>query len=98
MSSPTELAELHKLVGELRRCVTSLKSRISDVPGMRRIELDTERLLADIQLLESDASELDLERWAAQRSQQKKIVIPDTEYDAEFWRDVDDEGIGGQAR
>jgi hypothetical protein len=23
------------------------------------------------------------------------IPIPDTQYDADFWRDVDDEGLGG---
>jgi hypothetical protein len=27
-----------------------------------------------------------------------KIVIPDTEYDRDFWRDVDDEGVGGHSR
>jgi hypothetical protein len=25
----------------------------------------------------------------------EKIAIPDTQYDTEFWRDVDDEGVGG---
>ncbi|HEX7322934.1 MAG TPA: hypothetical protein VF299_08375 [Mycobacterium sp.] len=97
MSSDSELAELHELIGSLRRCVTSLKARVEDVPGMRRIVLDTERILSDVQLLESDAGELDLQRWAA-RQEQEKIAIPDTEYDAEFWRDVDDEGVGGQGR
>ncbi|HEU0191309.1 MAG TPA: hypothetical protein VFR17_08565 [Mycobacterium sp.] len=97
MSSASELAELHELIGSLRRCVTSLKARVGDVPGMRRIVLDTERILSDVQLLESDAGELDLQRWAAQQ-EQEKIAIPDTEYDAEFWRDVDDEGVGGQSR
>ena len=38
-----------------------------------------------------------LERWAAERAHEK-IAIPDTEYDSEFWRDVDDEGVGGQGR
>ncbi|MEO6794646.1 MAG: hypothetical protein ABI253_06540 [Mycobacterium sp.] len=97
MSSTTELAELHALIGDLRRCVLSLKSRFGDIPGMRRIEMDAERILTDVQLLESDAGELDLERWAAENVQEK-IAIPDTEYDSEFWRDVDDEGVGGQGR
>ena len=97
MSSTTELTELHHLIGELRRCVMGLKARFGDIPGMRRIELDAERILTDVQLLESDAGELDLQRWAAERAQDK-IAVPDTEYDSEFWRDVDDEGVGGQGR
>lgn len=97
MSSTAELAELHDLIGGLRRCVTSLKTRFGEAPGMRRIVLDAERLLSDVELLDIDANELDLERWAAQQTQEK-IPIPDTEYDSEFWRDVDDEGVGGQGR
>lgn len=95
MSSTAELAELHNLIGGLRRCVTALKSRFGDAPGMRRIVLDAERILSDVELLDIDANELDLERWAAQHTQEK-IQIPDTDYDFEFWRDVDDEGVGGQ--
>ena len=66
MSSTTELAELHDLIGNLRRCVTSLASRYGDSPATRRIVNDAER-----------------------------IPIPDTQYDTDFWRGVDDEGLGG---
>ncbi len=97
MSGAAELAELRQLVGGLRRCVTSLKARYSDAPGMRRIVLDAERILSDIELLDADAGELDLERYGGQDTGEK-IPIPDTEYDTEFWRDVDDEGLGGQFR
>jgi hypothetical protein len=97
VSSTTELAELHELIGGLRRCVTSLKARYGDAPGMRRIALDAERILTDVELLEADADELDLQRYSAQYTQEK-IAIPDTEYDSEFWRDVDDEGVGGHSR
>ncbi|OHV06550.1 hypothetical protein [Mycobacterium talmoniae] len=97
MSSTAEIAELHDLIGGLRRCVMSLKSRYGEVPGMRRIVLDAERILSDVELLDIDANELDLERWATQHTAEK-IPIPDTEYDTEFWRDVDDEGVGGQGR
>lgn len=93
----SELAELRDLIGELRRCVTALKARYSDAPGLRRIVMDAERILSDIELLDADASELDLERYSTHYSGEK-IPIPDTEYDAEFWRDVDDEGLGGQFR
>lgn len=93
----SELDELRDLIGKLRRCATSLKVSYSDTPGLRRIVLDVERILSDVELLDADASELDLERYSAQHPQEK-IAIPDNEYDAEFWRDVDDEGLGGQFR
>ena len=97
MSSPTgttELAELHDLIGGLRRCVSSLKARYGDSPAMRRIVIDADRILSDVQLLDTDISELDLARATVQQSGEK-IPIPDTQYDTEFWRDVDDEGVGG---
>ena len=51
----------------------------------------------EIDLLDTDASELDLAGATVQQSAEK-IVIPDTQYDSEFWRDVDDEGVGGHSR
>ncbi len=97
MSSTTELAELHELIGGLRRCVTSLSSRYRDTPAMRRVVNDVQRILNDVELLDIDAGELDLARYAVEQPAEK-IGIPDTQYDAEFWRDVDDEGIGGYGR
>ena len=90
----TELAELHDLIGGLRRCVSSLKARYGDSPAMRRIVIDADRILADVELLDTDVSELDLARATVQQSGER-IVIPDTQYDKDFWRDVDDEGVGG---
>ncbi|MGO9383919.1 MAG: hypothetical protein ACLP4W_17980 [Mycobacterium sp.] len=100
MTSPTgtaELAELHDLIGGLRRCVSALKARYGDSPAMRRIVIDADRILSDVELLDTDVSELDLTRATVQHSGEK-IVIPDTEYDTDFWRDVDDEGVGGHSR
>jgi hypothetical protein len=97
LTSPTgttELAELHDLIGGLRRCVSSLKARYGDSPAMRRIVIDADRILSDIELLDTDVSELDLARATVQQSGEK-ITIPDTQYDTDFWRDVDDEGVGG---
>ena len=42
MSSTTELDELHTLIGGLRRCVDSLRSRYGDNPATRRIAIDAE--------------------------------------------------------
>jgi hypothetical protein len=99
MSSTTEFAELHELIGSLRRCVTSLASRYGDTPATRRIVNDTERILNDIDRLDIDAEELELTRGVtSQRPSAERIAIPDTQYDTDFWRDVDDEGVGGHSR
>jgi hypothetical protein len=100
LSSPAgtaELSELHDLIGGLRRCVSSLKARYGDSPAMRRIVIDADRILSDVELLDTDVSELDLARATVQQSGDK-IFIPDTQYDSDFWRDVDDEGVGGHSR
>ncbi len=97
MSSTTELAELHELIGGLRRCVSSLKARYGDSPAVRRVVIDADRILGDVELLDIDVSELDLMRATVQQSGEK-IVIPDTDYDRDFWRDVDHEGVGGHSR
>jgi len=77
--------------------MTAMKARYGDTPAMRRIVNDTERILNDVELLEIDAAELDLARHTVEHSGEK-IPIPDTQYDTEFWRDVDDEGVGGHHR
>jgi hypothetical protein len=96
LSSTVELAELHDLIGGLRRCAKSLQSRYRDTPALRRITNDVERILNDVELLDIDAGELDLACAVGHPSE--KIPIPDTQYDSEFWRDVDDEGVGGHGR
>jgi hypothetical protein len=95
----SEFAELHTLIGGVRRCVASLKECYGDIPAMRRIVNDADRLLNDIDRLDIDAEELDLERAAPHHHHTgEKIPVPDTQYDSDFWRDVDDEGVGGQSR
>jgi len=97
LSTTAELAELHDLIGGLRRCVNALKTRYGDSPAMHRIVIDADRILSDVELLDTDISELDLARATVQQSAEK-IAIPDTQYDSDFWRDVDDEGVGGHSR
>lgn len=97
MSTTTELVELHDLIGGLRRCVSSLKARYGDSPAARRIVIDADRLLGDVELLDTDVSEFDSARVTV-RQPSEKITIPDTDYDRDFWRDVDDEGVGGHHR
>jgi hypothetical protein len=94
MSTTPQLDELHRLIGDLRRCVTSLESTYGDTPAMRRIANDAERIRNGIDRLDIDVEELG--SWVAHsRRPVEMIQIPDTDYDAGFWRDVDHEGVGG---
>jgi hypothetical protein len=96
LSGTTELTELHELIGRLRRCVTALASKYGNTPATRRIVNDAERILNDIDRLDIDADELELGSGLSQHHHSgERIPIPDTQYDADFWRDVDDEGLGG---
>jgi hypothetical protein len=95
LSSIAELNELHYLVGGLQRCVTSLQSRYGDVPAVRRIANDAERILNDVERLDIDDGELDVARGTARHDSGERSPVPDTQYDIEFWRDADDEGVGG---
>src|ERR1700730_14901650 len=97
LSSTTELAELHDLIGGLRRCVSSLKARYGDRHARGRITIDDARIIGDVELVDTDVSELDFARATVQQSGEK-IAIPDTDYDRDFWRDVDEEGVGGHNR
>lgn len=97
MSKAAQLAELHHVIGNLRQCVNALQDRYGDAPAMRRVVIDTERILNDLELLEMDAAELELAAHTVVFSGEK-IQVPDTPYDREFWRDVDDEGVGGHNR
>ncbi|WP_136246171.1 hypothetical protein [Mycobacterium intracellulare] len=97
MSGSTELAQLHLLVGDVRQCVASLRSSYGDIPALRRIVNDSDRLVNDVDRLDIDAGEVDLYRASADARAEEKIAIPDTQYDPEFWRGADDEGVGGQS-
>jgi hypothetical protein len=95
LTSPTELAELHHLIGGMRKCVTSLSARYGNTPAMRRIVNDAERLQNDLDRLDIDTEELEFAHGVVrQKPTTEKIAIPETQYDTNFWRDAGDEGIG----
>ena len=95
MSTTTELAELHDLIGNLRRCVGALAAKYGDSPATRRIANDADRLINDIDRLDIDTEELEFSRGIKQQMPAKeKIVIPDHDYSSEFWHDHDG-GVGG---
>ena len=94
MSSTAERDELNELSGALLKCVTALASKCGDTPAMRRLVNDAERILNGVERLDIDVEELELTR--GHTPSVEMIQIPDTQYDIDFWRDVDHEGIGGQ--
>ena len=74
---------------KLKRTLSRHASRIGDLEAKADIAKDS--------LLDHDANELDLERCTV-RNAGEKIAVPDTQYDSEFWRDIDDEGVGGHRK
>lgn len=94
MSIAVEVDELQQLIAGLRACVTSLVATYGDCPAIRRVVNDAEYILNGIRRLEIDIEELEVKGVLAQARRQM-IQIPDTQYDHDFWRDVDHEGIGG---
>ena len=95
MTITTETDELQQLIADLQECVTSLVATYGDCPAIRRVVNDAERILNGIHRLEIDIEELEVAGVLAQASR-RMIQIPDTQYDHDFWRDVDHEGIGGR--
>jgi hypothetical protein len=99
MPSATDVDELHQLITDLRECVTSVVAKYGECPSTRRVANDAERILNGIHRLDIDIEELELKRGLGQPTVcAERIQIPDIEYDHDFWRDVDHEGIGGRCR
>ncbi|MDT7793194.1 MAG: hypothetical protein QOD59_2630 [Mycobacterium sp.] len=94
MSSTAERDELNELSGALLKCVTALAAKLGDTPAGRRLVNDAERIINGVDRLDIDVEELELSR--GHTPSVEMIQIPDTQYDIDFWRDVDHEGIGGQ--
>jgi hypothetical protein len=89
MSLAINVDELHRLIADLRGSVTSLAATYGDCRATRRI-------LNGIDRLEIDIEELELTGRRVQPTASRQMIqIPDTQYDHDFWEDVDHEGIGG---
>lgn len=95
MSSSADREELNELSGALLRCVISLASKYGDIPAMRRLVNDAERILNGVDRLNIDLEELEASRGLTQSVEM--IQIPDTQYHIDFWRDADHEGVGGRS-
>jgi hypothetical protein len=97
LSTGTELGQLHQLIADLRVCAKSLMATYGECPATRRIVNDTERIINSIERVDIDLEELERASSPVEPVAPRHMIqIPDTQYDYEFWRDVDHEGIGGQ--
>ncbi|WP_277210053.1 hypothetical protein [Isoptericola croceus] len=84
----TELASLHRAIDELRHSVAEVHHAYGDVPGVRRLRNDLERL-------EIDAGELMSAPPVRADDLPEHVVVPDTPLDESMWSGADDEGVGG---
>lgn len=91
-NAKAELSELEQALGQLRGRVSALRSRYGDVPAVRRIKNDVERLGID---LEDFPAELPEQRRGEGFDRSYTVVVPDVPYDPSLWHGADDEGVGG---
>ena len=88
-----DAAAARRAVQTLRQAVDTLSRHYSDTVDVRRIRADVARLDEDLDLLCGSA----VPREAANRPVVLE-VIPDKEYDHDFWMDAEDEGLGRSDR
>lgn len=91
-STKAELSDIQQALSQLRNRVSALRSRYGDVPAVRRMSNDVERLGIDLDELPAS---LPVQRGGAEPVHET-VAVPDTPYDPSLWHGVDDEGVGGQ--
>jgi hypothetical protein len=88
MALTSELSVLHRTVDELRSIIGSVRSRYGDIPAVKR-------LLGDVDRIDLDAAELDDVIPPARPESGPVQEIDDRPLDPALWADADDEGLGG---
>ncbi len=89
-STTSELADVQRALGQLRSSVGALHARYGDLAVVRRIHNDVDRLDIDVADLATTSPAPE-----PRHAKDETVVVPDTPYDPDLWRDVDDEGVGG---
>jgi hypothetical protein len=85
----SELTVLHRSVDELRSAVGTVRVRYGDIPAVRR-------LIGDVERIDLDAADLDSIPVPSEVSSAGPIhVIDDRPADPSLWAEADDEGLGG---
>jgi hypothetical protein len=88
MAATSELTALHRTIEELTNAMSSVRTRYGDVPAVKRLLGDVERILLDV----ADLDDLTPPPPASVTELQP---IDDTPLDPSLWADADDEGLGG---
>ena len=88
MALTSELSVLHRTVDELRAIIGTVRSRYGDIPAVKR-------LLGDVDRIDLDVAELDDILPPAQPEDGPVQLIDDRPHDPSLWADADDEGLGG---
>lgn len=97
MAGTPELESLRRTTAELRFVITSMRSRYGDIPAVRR-------LINDVDRIELDTSEFDALSAGSTHSSARHVMpvevqmIADGPTDPSLWADADDEGLGGYRR
>ncbi|QNK79331.1 hypothetical protein [Nakamurella sp. PAMC28650] len=86
MPDSVDTAALHLAVEQLAHAVQVIATQAGDVPAVRRLRNDVERIELDM----GDCTGLH-----ALPPVRKLEIISDTPYDESLWRGVDEEGLGG---
>jgi hypothetical protein len=95
MPHRAELSGLHRAVDDLRTAVASARSRYGDIPAIRRLVGDVERIELDAAELDELDLPADPAGPSAPTSGADVHVLDDTPLDPSLWADADDEGLGG---
>jgi hypothetical protein len=92
MTVTSELTALRRAIAELHAGVSSVRDRYGDIPAVRRLLGDVDRILLD-------AAELDgLAPPPPPDGRPDVHYIDDSDPDPSLWLDADDEGVGGLQR
>ncbi len=89
MANATQVSAVSRVIDELDNRVGEARAVYGDVPAVRRLVNDVERIRIDVTDLN------DLEPTVHSHPPLPKIGIDDTPPDASLWVDADDEGVGG---
>lgn len=90
MPVTVELRTLHRAVSDLRTAVSSLQGKYGNVPAVRRLKNDLERLELDVNDVGSLPASSDVPPPLEMHT------LTDEPYDPAMWADdADDEGLGG---
>jgi hypothetical protein len=90
MPMQEDVAEVRRALAALQRAVSTLETRYADSLGLRRLTSDVRRLAEDL----DELGDLRLAKPTGDRLPRLQFVH-DKPYEPDFWRDADDEGVGG---